>query len=391
MGLIQPTYTIIQAANSGNFLTQWNSCLEQLTSTIKNKEWSPVRISIFIKSKNLSEYSTQYKKIQHSLKATFGDECPPFALIMQEPEDPFLLMFEVGFVKNDSVSVSYGSFQNSSYCIAKSGTYKEYWMMGTQSLDEKKSTMELSEAAFCQLKELYDHLRLSFNQIVRQWNYVGQILTNQSEGNRIRQNYQILNEIRSDYYKHYRSRKNFPAATGIGMRHPGIIIESIALSGNDKLKIIPISNPVQTESYHYEQEVLVGNPDKKRAQNQPPQFERAVLITNEDSSRLIISGTASIINQETIGIDDIEQQTRTTLQNIQRLASPDNLKKHVPNLKAIPDHYSYVRVYIKNKKDLLKVKAICTEILDDVPCTFIVADVCRENLLVEIETELATR
>jgi enamine deaminase RidA (YjgF/YER057c/UK114 family) len=105
-------------------------------------------------------------------------------------------------------------------------------------------------------------------------------------------------------------------------------------------------------------------------------------------SRLLISGTASIIGQETVGIGDVEEQTRVTIQNIEKLATPETLRSKCPEIKAIPDKYSYVRVYVKYKDDISKVRNICRAYFGDVPTTYVVADICRDNLLVEIETEL---
>ncbi|HNZ72826.1 MAG TPA: dioxygenase, partial [Prolixibacteraceae bacterium] len=164
--------------------------------------------------------------------------------------------------------------------------------------------------------------------------------------------------------------------------------DSFSVAGNEHLNIIPISNPVQSESYKYGQTVLVGAPGCSLKQNQPPQFERAKLISLGDQSRLIISGTASIKGQETVGLGDVEEQTRTTIENIEALASPENLKRQFPQLGAVPSRYSYIRVYVKHKKDFGKVRNICTDFYGQVPAMYVVADICRDNLLVEIEAEL---
>ena len=46
-----------------------------------------------------------------------------------------------------------------------------------------------------------------------------------------------------------------------------------------------------------------------------------------------------------------------------------------------------LRVYIKKDEDFNKVKEICRRSYPDVPSVFIKADICRENLLIEIEAE----
>lgn len=388
MGLIKPSYKIFTPENIGNFRDQWISCLQQLINETANKIYSPIRVNIFVKSENQADYLAQHDLIHATFLEAFGQNCPPFGVVMQAPEDSYLVICEVGFAKNDQAKIKYGFFEDRPYCKVEAENYNEFWTIGAQSVHPDFNILASSNSAFDYLKRLYDHLGISFNNIVRQWNYVGEILSKEQEEDRLRQHYQMFNETRSDFYGQFRTRKDFPAATGIGMLYLGVCIDSFAVSGNDDLKVLAISNPVQSESYQYGQKVLVGAPDKKKKQNQPPQFERAKLISLYNASRLLVSGTASIIGEETIGLGDVEEQTRVTIQNINRLASEENIRKHYPEISAIPNKYSYVRVYVKYKEDIAKVKEICTQAYGNAPATFVVADICRDNLLVEIEAEL---
>jgi enamine deaminase RidA (YjgF/YER057c/UK114 family) len=388
MGLIKPTYKIITPTQTGNFETQWKSCLSQLEDISVHSELKPVRINVFVKSLNHDDYTTQLELIEHSMLTTFEHRCPPFGAVMQEPEDPYMVIVEAGFINKHAATVVYGTFQNRPYCMVDAKNYKEFWTIGAQSVHPDLNILISSQAAFNYLHELYEHLGLTFDNIVRQWNYVGEILSKENISGRLRQHYQMFNETRSHFYNLYRSRTDFPAATGIGMLYLGVCIDSFAVTGNENLKIIPISNPIQNESYQYEQQVLVGAPDCSLPQNQPPQFERAKLIMLNNVSRLIISGTASIIGQETVGIGNVEEQTRITIQNIAILSNVETLKAQCPDIKNIPTNYSYVRVYVKRKEDISKVREICFNYFGEVPSTYVVADICRDNLLVEIETEL---
>lgn len=388
MGLIKPIYKIITPTKNGNFNNQWNSCLQQILALSVDAGVSPIRVNIFVYSENQADYLQKQAVVKSTFKETLGNQCPPFGVVMQEPEDPYMVICEVGLVENHAAKVIYGFFHEIPYCIVDSVNYKEYWTIGAQSVHPNLNISASSEAAFAYLNDLYQHLELNLNNIVRQWNYVGEILSKEVVDNRQRQHYQMFNEVRSKYYGRYRTRKDFPAATGIGMLYMGVCIDSFAVSGDESLKIIAISNPEQSESYCYRQEVLVGAPDTSRKQNQPPQFERAKLLVLNNASRLIVSGTASIIGQKTIGIDDVEEQTRITIQNIQRLSSAENLLKHCPDIKSMPVNYSYIRVYVKYKDDISKVRQICSAFFGDVPSTYVVADICRDDLLVEIETEL---
>jgi len=77
-----------------------------------------------------------------------------------------------------------------------------------------------------------------------------------------------------------------------------------------------------------------------------------------------------------------------TIENIKALASAENLRRQCHDIKSIPETYSYIRVYVKHKQDIPAVRSICNEVYGNTPATFVVADICRDNLLVEIEAEL---
>ena len=49
------------------------------------------------------------------------------------------------------------------------------------------------------------------------------------------------------------------------------------------------------------------------------------------------------------------------------------------------DNLGLVRIYIKRQEDFEKTRAICRSRLGDLPTIYAVADVCRPELLVEIE------
>ena len=63
------------------------------------------------------------------------------------------------------------------------------------------------------MKAILEKEGMSFDHVVRQWNYIGNIL----EIKNGLQNYQVFNEVRSEFYKKYRTVHGYPAATGIGM------------------------------------------------------------------------------------------------------------------------------------------------------------------------------
>jgi enamine deaminase RidA (YjgF/YER057c/UK114 family) len=109
-------------------------------------------------------------------------------------------------------------------------------------------------------------------------------------------------------------------------------------------------------------------------------------VTCGPCAKLFISGTASITDSETRHIGDAAAQTRETLDNIASLISEENLARHgLPGRGTTLDGIGLARVYIKRQEDYGRVRAVCEERLGEMPTIYAVADVCRPDLLVEIE------
>jgi enamine deaminase RidA (YjgF/YER057c/UK114 family) len=99
-----------------------------------------------------------------------------------------------------------------------------------------------------------------------------------------------------------------------------------------------------------------------------------------------ISGTASIVNSETVHLGDVEKQTEQTIDNIERLISRENFERHgVPGAGAELGDLAKIRVYVKRLEDYEKCRAVCERRFGALPTIYAQADVCRSNLLVEIE------
>jgi len=168
----------------------------------------------------------------------------------------------------------------------------------------------------------------------------------------------------------------------------GVILDFCAIKSDGTVAVKAVDNPNQVNAYQYGQQVLKGLTGKGKTQKHPPQFERALLVQGNPCSTLFVSGTASIIGQETIGKEDVVKQTLVTIENIKKLAEPEHISKLLEQSTLCTGKYSLMRVYIKRKEDFLNVKSICLEHFPDTPAIYIMADICRDDLLIEIEAEL---
>jgi len=384
MGIVKPFYKVIVPKAEGNFEIQWDNCFNELSDTLQNSEYKPFRICVFIHTIDQADFNFKSDLIRQNICSLVNGSVLPINIIPQSPEEPYNVVIELGMVSEKEGLVQYYSVDGINYSTITSDEFLECWVVGAQLSGNGDNKYEAADGSFRKLKLVLNNLDLDFDSIVRQWNYVGEILDLSYANGRTMQNYQIFNEVRNSYYTQYRKCSSFPAATGIGMNSTHVGIDCYAIGNSSNVQIIPISNPNQEESYQYGQDVLVGD---AIVHKQAPQFERAILLKSGASSRLIISGTAAIIGQKTIGIGDVVQQTKTTIDNIETLVSRTNLMNHCFNNEQYPDKYSYLRVYVKYRSDITTVKQICTEKYGDVPMTFVQADICRDNLLVEIEAE----
>jgi enamine deaminase RidA (YjgF/YER057c/UK114 family) len=371
-------YLIILPEVSGSVVEEFEQCLGQMRVE-RTEGYHLVKLNIFVDSPDYNSCVELSFKIGDLIDSFFGKNCPAYNIIPQPPQTPCKVSVEAGFVRDGDFSLESKSFGTHRYVIGTSGTLKVLWASGFGNGLFPGDPEAAAESAFDQMRSLLSAEDMSFNDIVRQWNYIGEITDITEKG----ENYHVFNKVRSRQYGKYRSVHGFPAATGIGMKHGGVSLDCIAVKAGDNHKIIAVNNPDQVKPYEYGRIVLQGI--------QVPQFERALLLSGSNDVTLFVSGTASILGQDTVGIDDIEKQTVITIENIMKLveASHHNSKADSPSCDL--SSLILLRVYVKKQSDFEKVKKICNSYFIGAPAVYIEADVCRENLLVEIEAEFSKR
>lgn len=262
------------------------------------------------------------------------------------------------------------------YTAIESDVEKEIYISGLCG-STGDSIRAQSEAAFRQAEQILAKEGMDFSNVYRQWNYIERITDFDRLSDGRKQHYQILNDVRSAYYARAQFANGYPAATGIGMDTGGIVLDLIASRGKN-IKQIPIVNPDQLDAHRYTQEVLVGDALRENAAKTTPKFERAKYVECAYNHSLYVSGTAAIKGENTIPSDDIREQTRITLDNIAKLHYNDSEKWA----------YRHMRAYVKDPDDIPAVEEICRQYFGDIPMQYLKADVCRDNLIVEIEAEI---
>jgi enamine deaminase RidA (YjgF/YER057c/UK114 family) len=234
-----------------------------------------------------------------------------------------------------------------------------------------------------QIRSLLESVDVHMDQVIRTWLYLGGIVDEEGPTQR----YKELNRARSDFYQEIPFLTKllppthrglvYPASTGIGTEGRGIMMSAIGLAtSRTDIVAVPLENPRQVPAFDYAD---CYSP-------QSPKFSRAMALSCGNYATIFISGTASITDSETQHVGNIEGQTHETLTNIAALISEENLSRHgLPGLGTSLDGLALVRVYIKRPADYPQTRAVCEQRLGEVPTIYAIGDVCRPDLLVEIE------
>jgi enamine deaminase RidA (YjgF/YER057c/UK114 family) len=247
---------------------------------------------------------------------------------------------------------------------------------------------ERSLSAFRTASQRLNSAGWRFDDVIRTWLYLGDITG--AEGETCR--YLELNRARAEFYRNLNfgaglvpsapPRAIFPASTGIGAGGDDLAIGCIAIRPDrPDVALFPLENPLQTSAYDYAHQYG----------KETPKFVRAMAVATGQLVTTFISGTASITAAESRH-DSVEQQTHQTLDNIEALIDSESFRCY-PGLGrgATLDDLAAARVYVKRQGEYDAVRAICRTRLGELPTIYVVGDICRPELLVEIEGIAFTR
>jgi enamine deaminase RidA (YjgF/YER057c/UK114 family) len=204
--------------------------------------------------------------------------------------------------------------------------------------------------------------------LIRIWNYLPDINLEADGDERYRQ----FNSARQLAFRNSgrATMGTVPAASALGSPS-GSPISIYFLAARRPPKMI--ENPRQTSAYHY--------PPKFGRHS--PVFSRACMLSESAGTNLFVSGTASIVGHETIHQGDVAAQTRETMTNINALLGEAN--RVAGSARYALDGLKF-KVYVRQPSDLGAIEeALSKSLPSSTPIVYLQADVCREDLLVEIE------
>lgn len=233
------------------------------------------------------------------------------------------------------------------------------WLFVSIELDEREFGGPIATAQLA-YEQLHRFVATRETQhVLRVWNYLGAI--NHGEGD-------------AERYKHFCDGRaagmgdffaeGFPAATAIG--HHGdphrlqVYLLACDQSGTR------VENPRQVSAWRY----------PRQYGRTPPSFARAMALPAQDV--LAISGTAAVVGHASAHQDDLDAQLAETLTNLETLLSSAGMGAGF-------DTRSPLKAYVRHGADAPHVRDFLQQRLPGVPMLLLHGDICRSELLVEID------
>ncbi len=212
-------------------------------------------------------------------------------------------------------------------------------------------TLELMEAGLATAG-------MNFGHVLRTWFYLDDILDW----------YDRFNAVRNDFFKERKVYEGIvPASTGVGGSNSAgtaLVADLIAVvPKNDTVTIKPVASPLQCPALEY------GS-----------SFSRAVELGLPSQRRLYVSGTASIApGGQTVHVGDVKRQVRLTMDVVAAILNSRQMGW---------EDVTRVIGYFKHTEDAPEFSHYCREQrLPDMPVIIAKNDICRDDLLFEIEVD----
>lgn len=207
-----------------------------------------------------------------------------------------------------------------------------------------------------------------FLHLLRMWNYFPDINAHQNGLERYKRFCIGRHQAFSAQYQEFRPL--LPAASAVGTS--GGPFQVFFLAGVQPG--IPVENPRQISAYAYPQ---IYGPKS-------PSFARATVHRTNSGSQLFVAGTASIVGHATQHHGDSTKQTLETLSNIDAILN--RVRSEILEFGHVESSEGFLKVFVRNRADLPKIREAlnCYELAKQ-PIFYVLGEMCRKELLVEIE------
>ena len=214
-----------------------------------------------------------------------------------------------------------------------------------------------ARAIFDQMEAALKCADMNFDQVVRTWFHNDGILSWYAE----------FNQVRDAFLGNMAPTSFLPASTGVGGRNAARAALTAGLLAvrpkNDNVRIAAIPSPLQCPASEY------GS-----------SFSRAVELVTPAYRRLLISGTASIGPEgDTLHVGDARAQVARTMEVVRAILESRNMTW---------GHVSRAVAYFKHPGDVPAFGEYCAgQAISRMPALRVACDICRDDLLFEIELD----
>ncbi len=234
-----------------------------------------------------------------------------------------------------------------------------YCLLGDLRADDLSlSREEQARAVFEKMENLLKQADMQFTDIARTWIYLNDLL----------EWYDEFNAVRTRFFRERGTfEKMVPASTGIGAGSAaGEAMVCALLAVKPKhggVKVFAVPSPLQCPALDYKSS-----------------FARAVEIDQPGARLLTISGTASIEpGGKTVHLDDTAKQIELTMQVVHEILKSRDMDW---------ENTSRAIAYFKDIREAPLLEKYCIDHnLPELPVAISHADVCRHDLLFEIELD----
>lgn len=235
-------------------------------------------------------------------------------------------------------------------------------LAGILPQDKFATREEQSLSVFNRIREALNSVDMDFTNVVRTWLYLDDLL----------KWYDSFNKVRTDFFSDWGVFDRLvPASTGIGAANPygaALLADVLAVvPKNNSCKIQAIPSPLQCPAITYKSS-----------------FSRAVEISFPTHRQLYVSGTASIFpDGKSAHIGDPVKQVELTMKVVEAILTSREMSWN---------DITRGIVYLKEMHYLPVFTKYCLEhSISLFPLAISHADICRDELLFEIEVDAVRR
>jgi chorismate lyase/3-hydroxybenzoate synthase len=233
------------------------------------------------------------------------------------------------------------------------------WLFASVTLDEREAggIEDAARQAYAQLRAFLD--TRAERRVLRIWNYMAGINLGEGDAERYKQFCTGRAGGLGDFFA-----DGFPAATAIGHHHRVPVLQVYLLACEDDG--VAVENPRQVSAWRY----------PRQYGRTSPGFARGMLMPAHDA--LAISGTAAVVGHASAHEGDLEAQLDETLCNLEALLATADMPSGF-------DTHSPLKGYVRRAGDVARVRDVLLRRLPGVPVLLMQGDICRRELLVEID------